>query len=92
MNGHDDLRLLLRRVLTLADGDRVVLREPHLIPCTVHRYRDGWTVLADDVLDRLAVERSSIGWHFKFREDIVAYLVGTMREEHVNYLLFWEGE
>lgn len=67
---------VMRTVLTLPVGEKRVLREDHLPNCTVHRYRDGWTVLSDCASDRLPLPRAVIGWSFRDSQDMTDFLLG----------------
>jgi hypothetical protein len=91
VNG-DPLVELLNSVLCLAVGESRVLRENHLplSNVTVHRYRDGWTVLTDAASDRHAFGCAFIGWRFTRVEDLADFLTGDLNHCHTNFLL--EGE
>jgi hypothetical protein len=66
---------LVRTVLALQIGEKRVLRERHLDWCTVHRYRDGWTVLKDIVSDQNGCPRAVIGWLFRDSQDMADFLL-----------------
>jgi hypothetical protein len=91
MNG-DPLIHFLNSVLQLQIGEGRVIREPHLHPCTVHRYRDGWSILLDHAGDRHCLDsRAFLGWHFNHVEDLVDFLTGEMDAAiSLNFAL--EGE
>ena len=90
MNDDGEILALLCFVLALSVGERWILREPHLAPCTVHRYRDGWYVLIDNAPDRQPCPKALIGWVFKNEQDIADFLLGDLGPRHVNFGLIGE--
>lgn len=69
---------LLNAVLQLDIGEGRVLREAHLFPMTVHRYRDGWTFFLDESGALLMDSRVILGWFFNHPEDVADFLIGEL--------------
>lgn len=87
MNREEEIVALLNAVLQLKVGDSRVIREPHLLPCTAHRYRDGWTIFHDGAGDKHVFPRAGLGWHFQHLDDITAWLAGTMHPLAPNFII-----
>jgi hypothetical protein len=75
---NEELLDLVRAVLIMPIGEKRILRERHLSMCTVHRYRDGWTVLLDIVSDEHPLPRAVIGWLFRDSQDMADFLLGSL--------------
>ena len=92
MNREESLLELLNGVLQLGIGEIRVVRERHLTPCTVHRYRDGWCVLLDHASDREARACAVLGWFFHHLEDLGYFLTGALADRHQNFFLRGERQ
>lgn len=88
----DELVELLNAVLGLKDGEIYVLREQHIPPSTVHRYRDGWHVLIDFETDNFPCHDRVIGWHFKHHEDICEFLLCEMGKRVLDFAKRGQGQ
>jgi len=85
MNPHPEIDLI-NAVLQLGFGESRVVREDHLPHCTVHRYRDGWTVYRDLVSPN-GGDSNVLGWFFRFPEEIAQFLVGPF-PDRVNFVIW----
>ncbi len=92
MNNEKEILALLNSVLGMAEGDSRILRERHIGPCTVHRYRDGWYVFADQASDRNASSQAILGWFFNHVEDLADFLIGALHDRHQNFYLMGERQ
>jgi hypothetical protein len=79
MREEDYQLLFLNAVLHLGIGESHAMREPGRLPCTIHRYRDGWDVLIDSFPgnDKRFISNAILGWHFPKAEDIADFIWGA---------------
>jgi hypothetical protein len=78
-------------VLALKIGEGRVLREEHLCPCTVHRYREGWTILRDNALNRTVIDEACLGWFFEDPQSVTDFLSGVMPIQDRNQAVIRGG-
>jgi len=83
---------LLNAVRGLKAGEVHALREPHIPPSTIHRYRDGWYVFKNFEADNEPCEGRVIGWHFKHDEDITEFLLCAMGKRVLDFVIRGTGQ